>query len=258
MTNLMSKSTLYDMLSMIIPGYISLLCFYIACKGKFGWRDIDYNSIPSIVIGFVLSYLVGILLHLLAKEIFNPVLRNNEKDIDEAQKKTKSEILERQKKEPNVETYYRIYYKLLGTSNTSIIILESQISFIRSITLVIPMAILAIGSAQHPIEECIPIKNFIILIVVFLLTWMINYYCKCCTLLKILTTSIIIAILPAITVWGCKGQNSGLLPMNDCCAIALLTILEICCICFMYSRQQELYKHIFEDNHYTEYKKKED
>lgn len=53
----MSKSPLYDMVSMIIPGYLFILCVEIASGIGF---DSNFYDWTASIITFVLSYTLGL------------------------------------------------------------------------------------------------------------------------------------------------------------------------------------------------------
>lgn len=138
MTSLLGKSTLYDMLACIIPGYLLLQLAKLLFAPNI---TLNIDNV-SIAIGvFTLSYLTGLLLKWLMENILNGFLRNTPNRIRRAYDKSncifKKEALP-DKEEDLMQKYYIAYYKALkGNMNSSIPTLEAQIAFLRSILPVI-------------------------------------------------------------------------------------------------------------------------
>lgn len=138
MTSLLGKSTLYDMLACIIPGYLLLQLAKLLFAPNI---TLEIENV-SIAIGvFTLSYLTGLLLKWLMENILNGFLRNTPNRIRSAYDKSncifKEETLP-DKEEDLMQKYYIAYYKALkGNMNSSIPTLEAQIAFLRSILPVI-------------------------------------------------------------------------------------------------------------------------
>lgn len=138
MTSLLGKSTLYDMLACIIPGYLLLLLANLLFAPNI---TLNIDNV-SIAIGvFTLSYLTGLLLKWLMENILNGFLRNTPNRIRSAYKKSNCIFKEKDlpdKEEDLMKKYYIAYYKALkGNMNSSIPTLEAQIAFLRSILPVI-------------------------------------------------------------------------------------------------------------------------
>lgn len=152
MTSLLGKSTLYDMLACIIPGYLLLQLAKLLFAPNI---TLEIENV-SIAIGvFTLSYLTGLLLKWLMENILNGFLRNTPNRIHSAYDKSnfifKEETLPDKKEalpdkkgalpdkeEDLMQKYYIAYYKALkGNMNSSIPTLEAQIAFLRSILPVI-------------------------------------------------------------------------------------------------------------------------
>lgn len=138
MTSLLGKSTLYDMLACIIPGYLLLLLANLLFAPNI---TLEIENV-SIAIGvFTLSYLTGLLLKWLMENILNGFLRNTPNRIRSAYNKSncifkKGDLPD--KEEDLMQKYYIAYYKALkGNMNSSIPTLEAQIAFLRSILPVI-------------------------------------------------------------------------------------------------------------------------
>lgn len=162
MTSLLGKSTLYDMLACIIPGYLLLQLAKLLFAPNITLEIDNVNNV-SIAIGvFTLSYLTGLLLKWLMENILNGFLRNTPNRIRSAYKKSNCIFKEGtlpdkegglsdkegtlpdkegalpDKEEDLMQKYYIAYYKALkGNMNSSIPTLEAQIAFLRSILPVI-------------------------------------------------------------------------------------------------------------------------
>ena len=158
MTSLLGKSTLYDMLACIIPGYLLLQLAKLLFAPNITLEIDNVNNV-SIAIGvFTLSYLTGLLLKWLMENILNGFLRNTPNRIRSAYKKSNCIFKEGtlpdkegglsdkegtlpdkegalpDKEEDLMKKYYIAYYKALkGNMNSSIPTLEAQIAFLRSI-----------------------------------------------------------------------------------------------------------------------------
>ena len=126
MASLLGKSTLYDMLSCIIPGYLLLLLFKLLFVSDIPLK-IDHITIA---IGtFTLSYLTGLFVKWLMEIVFNKFLRNNPTRIRRAYNES-SCIFEKRHLPDNenelLKQYYTAYYKALKVNlNSSIPILEA-------------------------------------------------------------------------------------------------------------------------------------
>jgi hypothetical protein len=144
MNNMISRVTLYDMLAMVIPGFLILLFFY-SVSMEYEAYEHTCNWV-FIFIVFIASYLTGLVWHKLMECLFKPLkFRNNEPCIEAAAKKFiekyredggNAEQLPFQHK--NRYEYYRSYYYLMkqGALN-SIPVLEAQVVFIKNMLLII-------------------------------------------------------------------------------------------------------------------------
>ena len=121
MTSLLGKSTLYDMLACIIPGYLLLQLAKLLFAPNI---TLNIDNV-SIAIGvFTLSYLTGLLLKWLMENILNSSLRNTPNRIRRAYNKSNC-IFKKgalpDKEEDLMQKYYIAYYKALkGNMNSSI------------------------------------------------------------------------------------------------------------------------------------------
>lgn len=83
MTSLLGKSTLYDMLACIIPGYLLLLLANLLFAPNI---SLKIDNVSKAIGVFTLSYLTGLLLKWLMENILNGFLRNTPNRIRRAYK----------------------------------------------------------------------------------------------------------------------------------------------------------------------------
>ncbi len=220
MTSLMTKSSLYDMLSMIIPGFITLFSFAKAVEMDQYFNKNAGLSIAHYICIFALSYLVGLIIHYFSKGLFDPCLRNNPKDIEIAKQRFKDskenkeninqrweirswecgivifvgvivliaciacrikesgifcaiiiiggiiggmyiaykigKLLSKSKENSDscatLDEYYKKYYQVIESS-PSVPIMEAQVSFIRSMKIVLEIIIILIVVSIIPTEK---------------------------------------------------------------------------------------------------------
>ncbi len=136
--DLSSKVTLYDFLSMVIPGFLLLILFSL-------WFNIntinEINEIYDAILLSIISYIVGLVYHKTVEYLFNRMnLRNNEKDLEESAKRFYNDYKKCSKKSKfqhdkhSIQKYYEAYYKLMKENMlNNIPILEAQVAFIRNI-----------------------------------------------------------------------------------------------------------------------------
>lgn len=158
MDKILNGSTLYDVLSAIVPGYLFLLwCRIVFLPKEFSVTGLDELSLGIII--FVASYLVGLLLKFFLERLFSSVLRNQFSLMQKACKK--SEIDEEEKKRILAVTdeclfkrnYYIHYYIAVNyNANSSIGTIEMQIAFIRSMMAVILLYIIAVPKIASYID----------------------------------------------------------------------------------------------------------
>lgn len=141
MNGFLSKVTLFDLLSMIVPGYLVLFLISRCFIDIPVW---PYDELTFYVATFTVSYIIGMLIHYLARFIFN-CLRNNECLIKSArkrfyrfQKNAKQKEHETDlKHETLMEEYYAAYYRVsMNYCSSSLSVLEAQYSFLRSMVIV--------------------------------------------------------------------------------------------------------------------------
>ena len=140
MTSLFGRSTLYDMLTCLIPGYCILFFLHFA---QFIREIVNIDSTSIVITLFVLSYIVGLIYKHLVFYFTDNEFRNNPVNIRKAYF-----LAEIQHKKPIpltdnglLETYYMAYYNAVKENgNSSIPTLEAQIAFLREIPILIILA----------------------------------------------------------------------------------------------------------------------
>lgn len=141
MNGFLSKVTLFDLLSMIVPGYLVLFLISRCFIDILVW---PYDELTFYVATFTVSYIIGMLIHYLARFIFN-CLRNNECLIKSARKRFYRFQKNAKQKEHEtdlnhealMEEYYAAYYRVsMNYCSSSLSVLEAQYSFLRSMVIV--------------------------------------------------------------------------------------------------------------------------
>ncbi len=123
------------MLSMVVSGYVAL---YLSAK----MLHIDtffFCNGSSYILIFALSYLVGLFIHNLSHIVFDWKFRNNPCMIECAKKEFYKQLNRSREKEEEgasvVDKYYEKYYKAVPYSS-AVPIMETHVSFIRSMVIV--------------------------------------------------------------------------------------------------------------------------
>ena len=138
MTSLIGKTGLYDLLSMVLPGYLMLFLISKAFCVDYNW---EYDEITCAVSVFCVSYVLGIIVHYLSRIVFRCLgnrclkeyaLRIFTKDI---------EVRHSSEYDPEDKLttawYYNNYYRLWKRNSLSFIqALEIQLTFLRSLVVV--------------------------------------------------------------------------------------------------------------------------
>lgn len=189
MNGFLSKVTLFDLLSMIVPGYLVLFlmshCF-LDCPV---WH---YDELTFYVAAFTISYIVGMLIHYFARFIFS-YLRNNEcmiksamRRFNHSQKNMKQKEHEADLSHENLmEEYYAAYYRVsMGYCSSSLSVLEAQYSFLRSMVIVgmlyLVFGCLGFGVCILSGIAILVILSFLMMIVILrkihYVVWEDNYY----------------------------------------------------------------------------------
>lgn len=132
MNTLSTKTSLYDLLSMIIPGYLLLFLLQKIFLQSCSW---PYDEVTFGVFTFAASYIVGMALHWLSKCLFCK-LRNCECLISKAKEKVNNNLRNQNKSTIESEDYYTAYYIASSYAWSSVPILEAQYSFLRSAVIV--------------------------------------------------------------------------------------------------------------------------
>ncbi len=164
MNSILSKSTFYDLVSMLIPGFILI---FSALKIFFPSHEVENifsNSklgFPNYVCIIALSYLLGLAIHRLSQCVIDPFFRNRKECIKAAKTKFERDIAKRQERperkinDTEVEgEYYIAYFKVIGSS-PSIPIMEAQVSFIKSMIIVILLDIFFLALCLLKCCECV-------------------------------------------------------------------------------------------------------
>lgn len=129
--NPLSKLTMYDMLTMLVAGFLW-------CGGVclFCWCCIPYQSI----LFWVISYIVGLVYHrFLDGVVLNcECLRNNPKLIAKAHAKVQAENPEKLTLGSSKTDYYAAYYALAKSNSLgSVPVLEIQAALLRNLILIL-------------------------------------------------------------------------------------------------------------------------
>lgn len=253
MTSLMTKSSLYDMMSMIIPGFLFIVCVEIASGIGF---DRNFYDLTASIITFVLSYILGLIIHLVSKILFNPLLRNDFDNI----KQIENDVQKRIKEESELKIYYEKYYKLIGDYPKSVVpMLEAQVAFLRSMMVIIPAAIFSLAVAYvAPCNKgccCVNSLLFLYGILMFIVCFLLFVVEQCCKdKCWIFTWVGAIIFASPLSIFFIARDNefyaTDLFPISNDCLIIYLFILEIVLYFITNKRQKDIYFRIFEDDNY--------
>lgn len=177
----MSKTTLYDMLSAVIPGYL-LLCGIMAwCYPQIlsSYNDIANNAaypFVYVIAVFALGYIIGLILKFLSSCIFGKLLNciciikcaynKNIKYVSLA-----DESIDLNNDNQIKEDYFsKYYYVLLNYQYSAVPILEAQVAFLRSMALVLLFYLVC---PQNIIANVFDLSGNICCFKIFLLTILI-------------------------------------------------------------------------------------
>jgi membrane protein YdbS with pleckstrin-like domain len=178
MNNVSSKMTLYDMLAMVIPGFLLLMLFPFCCGCIILSKGI--NDIYTGVLLVLASYIIGLIYHKTIEYLYNKIgLRNNEKHIQKQSKRFYENLkndagnLPDEMPIPTRNDYYTAYYTLMKENMlNSIPILEVQVVFIRNLLPLIVLYIIAICCCGFPyfnINPCGLAISLVVIAVILLL-----------------------------------------------------------------------------------------
>lgn len=152
MSSFTSNTTLYDLLSAVLPGYLVLLWLQLSFPTILPFCIFNaYSNLTMAVVIFVLSYIVGLAFKVLIEAAVNPIFRNRTSTIYSALRVAEvpesfvRDIRKLLEAEPNIDDksgkrnntertiYYAKYYNALKVRpNSPIPIMESQVAFLRS------------------------------------------------------------------------------------------------------------------------------
>lgn len=134
MNGLAAKVSLYDLISMIIPGYLFL---YLLKRAFFDECAQQCDELTYIIVVFSMSYIMGMVIHNITKFIFK-FLRNNKCIIARTREKFNElhHNVSFESKEDILSEYMDSYYRTSKYNWSSIPVLEAQYSFLRSMSLV--------------------------------------------------------------------------------------------------------------------------
>lgn len=242
------------MVSMVIPGYLFILCVKIASGVK---TSSCFDSITSAIIAFSFSWIVGFMLHFISKRIFDPILRNRATDIIDAEKETNKKI----KKEWVIKEYYQKYYRLMPSyTNATVPILEAQVSFLRSMLVVVLAGVYAMivkaNSCYCFDDACYWAVSYVILMLLVyggmcgIAKYQEHKYSLCVWLMALLAGFI---LLPVALFYLCKSdieRMTALFCLPNCLTFHLLLLLEVMVFFIMYDRQKDIYRRVLEDFEY--------
>ena len=148
--NASSKVTLYDMLAMVIPGFLLLLLFYAG----FGWQfeiPVGMNELVAGILMFIACYTVGLIYHKAVEYLYNKAgFRNNKANIQKALEKFQiNEGKSGIDKKSVLPVYYQTYYRLMKHNMlNSIPVLEAQVAYIRNMLPLMALYIIALCSCR--------------------------------------------------------------------------------------------------------------
>ena len=184
MNGLTTKVSLYDLLSMIIPGYLFL---YLLKRAFFSEYSQTCDESTYLIVVFSCSYIIGLAIHYIAKLIFKS-LRNNKCIITRTREKFYNlNNVSIESKKDILSEYMDSYYIASKYNWSSIPVLEAQYSFLRSMILV-ELAYLLLGCkaslsiCQMSIIALVLIITLILMIKILYDTsyrvWEDSFFCK--------------------------------------------------------------------------------
>lgn len=128
--NPMAKLTMYDMLTILVAGFLlcSGICLYI--RGNIPGNDISF---------WVICYIVGLVYHRLLDAIFEKCkLRNKQEWIEKAHSEVQEENPGKLSPDSSKQAYYVAYYHLVKNNSLgNIPVLEAQVALLRNLVLIL-------------------------------------------------------------------------------------------------------------------------
>lgn len=161
MDSFFSKTSLYDFLSVLIPGSLLVLWLSVSFTQSKINQIITEYCVFDYVLLFVASFVLGSIAKRIGELAFNHLLRNKDKDLKESLKRC--DIDDDFKKSWYTDDadkfrrkYFENYYVAVnGRGNTAIPTLEAKVAFMRSMIVVFIVYFLSTDSWQ---EYVLPTK----------------------------------------------------------------------------------------------------
>lgn len=262
MTSLASKTSLYDMVSMVIPGYLLILCVQFVSGIKFNFD----SEIAAAIVMFTLSWIIGLILHLVSKDIFDIVLRNRMKDLEDVNEEVRkscdkvSESLNKNNKKVELDYYLRYYRQLPDYAKSVVPILEAQVAFLRSLLLVmLSFEYSILMSTQRNLHQessyCFAVQYVILMVIVIGFLWGVSKYIKCTFNIGVSFVILLFIVFPLL-VFSCLRYDIVAMEQSTMQLFNLifyfLLIFGVAIFVLMYFRQRAIYKRIYEDDYYTQ------
>ena len=181
MFSLFERVSVYDMLSMVIPGYLVAIFLLRILVPEL---PLDYGNPTLWIVAFCVSYIIGICVHYGSRIIFG-WLGHNQWLADKAYSKAQADISRRrdvaQSGNPatSQENYYALYFKFWGNAALSYIPqMEAQLSFLRSMCVV--GVLYSVFGCRFIISSCViscvVVLTIICFIAIIILRGKIYYY----------------------------------------------------------------------------------
>lgn len=131
---MLNRISLYDLLSMVIPGYLVIFLVTHTFFGRIRW---PYDPTSAAIVTFCASYIIGLLVHYLSRSLF--IWLNNIWLSNKASQAFERDVRKRQrqshKNTNTAEWRYKTAYRLWGIDTLSFLpLLEAQLSFLRSLS----------------------------------------------------------------------------------------------------------------------------
>jgi hypothetical protein len=241
--NLTSKMTLYDMLAMVIPGFLLLKLF----PGCFGY-PIDFDNEKNTVIIIIISYAIGIIYHKTIEWLFNIIgFRNNEECIEKSAEKFYDNYeknggnTQNSLSHYNKHEYYKAYYTLMKENMlNSIPTLEAQVVFIKNM---LPLTVVSIALCCG--NNCFNINPYCAAIILLIIGVLIIVLMVIILIEVPYEIYYLVSIVGEFIIVRCCWSNNCCIN-SFCAAIILLTIGAILLIVI----QNKIYYLVWEGYEY--------
>lgn len=230
-----NKTSLFDLVSMIIPGYT--LIFSLSKILNIG--ELDSSGVAIVPI-LAASYIVGMFIHYLSKLLFDPIFKENIEQIRNAHQEVydniDKECMEdddnlkcKSDKEVKRIYYERYYISIDRYKKSNIHILEAQFSFIRSMIIVLFTVFISIAY-KHYISIGIFCPIFFLIIIVA----------------YIISSFFLIVILLTFSSFGLAPPNN-----IENLTVIFSPIIIVFLILIMQKINKQICKSVWEDEYYT-------